>query len=663
MSDTLAENRQAFEEAGSAIEESAKPTAQYAETMQKVADSFTAVEQAYPSHLSDPGAFFFNNPEAADNLSVFQQALSDPEPFQMIQDHLNATGQTWQTFDTSIGKSNAQMLQTMRENSSVVYDQLSNVSSGMGDIVSSTQDANNAVADFLNLGQDQRLNALGGVGTKLYGPLEDAKSARSSAADWWSGQSETLFGEGGFMGILNDLAMPLMALQMIGAGIGAIGQSIYDSAAIAEGPGAHGYGTFTGAVDTLNASIQTSKQNFSEGFGQGALPALKGLNDANATGGGFDLGAWMGKGFGMETGLIGDILGIGLGGLIGIPPNPISDKLIRGGEEGLSNYWADWTGQPEPFPGPQPPDQAQVAIQQVMAQMPQQLAIQTAQMQAMANDPQFLAAQAYLSSQQAKAQREQASFDVSHYGTGSPLDYVVNDDGSHTSMQDVIRQQMARASGDYGMAPAYVDPNATCFIAGTHILMADGTEKAIETLQEGEQVQGHDGEKQVVTTILATIKPLPKQVYELLFSDGKSLTLTDAHPIATVQGWKSLNPLATKRENPDVSVSLLEIDDVVITVNGTCVLTAIEPGEIVQVYNLTVDEPHTFYANGVLVHNKMANQIAPQIADQVQNIQLPHMDLSGIASNIGAAFSNIQLPQISAARSQGYNCHTSTSLA
>jgi len=138
--------------------------------------------------------------------------------------------------------------------------------------------------------------------------------------------------------------------------------------------------------------------------------------------------------------------------------------------------------------------------------------------------------------------------------------------------------------------------------------MADGSLRPIETLNIGDSVLAHDGIEQVTTTVLARIVPPPKLVYKLTFSDGNTLTLTDSHPIATpLQEWKSLNPDETKKENPHLPVTKLRVGDTISTIYGSCTLIAIHPYDIVQIYNVMVDNPHTFYANSVLVHNKIAS--------------------------------------------------------
>jgi hypothetical protein len=624
MTSALDEHQAAIEEIGSAYEDLQKSVGETTENFQKAAPSMQMVNehaqsmneslsQAQQSFsdmnatLAEPGATeaysrlfqsvagesFAGSPLG--NLQAFQAALASPDSFQMIDAHLDKTGQSYGQFANSLSEGNQQILHEMStdwaqtnslmdEAGKSFVDAGKSAHEGFGSIAVSAGEADAAVADFLGTGEKAGKAAGGG--------------------DWWSGQSETLFGGGGLMGILNDVAMPLMALQMIGAAVGAVGQGIYDAAAIAEGPAAHSFGTFTGAIDTMNASIQKSGQNFSEQFGQGTLPALDAMNNANQRGGGIDSG-WLGKGLGMETGIVGDILSIAGGGILGgaakiltlNPGNTFGDNLWQGGVQGLQNYWAGFTGAPEPFPGPPIP---------TANPMQQQID----QMNALAHNPEYLASQASYSSAMAKAQQAQVSWDTSHYGgTTGPTD----------PMNEILQSQLVRANGGtYGTlhdplsqwlasfpTAEDVGMGGGCFVASTPVLMADGTSKAIEDIQIDDLVFAYDGEQVVPAPVLALIKPHPKQVYTLTFSDDHSLTLTDSHPISTLAGWKSISPEATAIENPELLVTPLTIGDIIQTVNGTCILTSILPLHGTrQIYNIEVDEPHTFYANGVLAHNK-----------------------------------------------------------
>lgn len=143
-----------------------------------------------------------------------------------------------------------------------------------------------------------------------------------------------------------------------------------------------------------------------------------------------------------------------------------------------------------------------------------------------------------------------------------------------------------------------------CFVAGTPVLLADGSSKPIELLRVDEQVLAYDGAKQTSATVIACIMFPAKQTYELVFDDGNTLTTTDSHPLASLQGWKSISPASTALENPGLPVTALAVGDSIITAAGTlCRLISIQKRGIAPVFNITVDAAHTYYAAGILVHN------------------------------------------------------------
>jgi hypothetical protein len=548
------------------------------------------------------------------------------------------------------------------------------------------------------------------MGTAATDASKAVKSAGSAVQETYRGvglDAEAMksisFGEAfgnasaGLMSGLESIAMPLMAVQMIGMAVQAVGQSIYSAAAIAEGPAAHSFGTFTGTVDALGQSAAKTGQQFSEGFGQGMLPALNEMNyEMNQ---GQQSAGSFGQSLGLATSTLASLWQIGTG------------QNVGGGLEGLANVGAQIIGVQQPFQGPGPAQQTQIQYQQALANMPQTVRNQASQVQTqadqylqMASDPSYLASQDQLQASQQAYQHAQATYNSQHYI--SPQSALMNYQEKQYDTQQMANYQQQMQNPSYGpitpstftgywtpghladalIGPQVGDPRAIqggignffggigsgiggffgglgqdwnnlfgsgggapstasmgCFPAGTRVLMGNGSERGIETLQIGEQVQSHDG----ATTVLALIKPPPKWVYALTFADGNTLTLTASHPVSTTQGWKSLSPNATKKENPALVVTTLHVGDRVHTADGTtCVLESIQVREVVQVYNITVDEPHTFYANNMLVHNKMGAEVGTQVADQVGGIQLPHIDLSGMSSQLGGAFGGIQIPHL-----------------
>ena len=149
-----------------------------------------------------------------------------------------------------------------------------------------------------------------------------------------------------------------------------------------------------------------------------------------------------------------------------------------------------------------------------------------------------------------------------------------------------------------------------CFIAGTMVTMANGSEKAIEDIVAGDVVLALDSTTNVVRS--NPIRPIGnKKLYSI---NGSPFYVTSEHPFMTPDGWKSISPTKTLREHTGSEFSKdnihkLEVGDFVLTKNG-------EPVEIksirgnggyqndMPIYNLSVSGNQTYFANGFAVHNK-----------------------------------------------------------
>ena len=626
MTDVIAEQQGVIADTAQSLTDMQEPLKSYNESLQAVSDTMSK------GNLTE-------------NMSAFQDALQNPYPFSMIGQYLNETGQTWGDFTSSIGDSNVQMLHEMANNADVTHQVLGGMASDAQNMNKTFTESAGSAAAFTEqfngmteaVGKaNEGINAFGGAGNVLAGPLEELKSIQPIGFGEAFGNASE-----GIMGALNDIAMPLMAVQMIAMAVGAVGSAIYNAAAIAEGPAAHSFGSFTGTVDALGQQAAKSGAQFSEAFGQGVLPSLNAMNNEVSQG----QPGWQqfGNVLGGITGVALDLFQIGTG------------TDVVGGFKGLANTGASLLGVQQPFQGPGPAQQQQIQYEQTIANMPTivqgqvgQMKTQSATILADSITPAYLQAQDDLSASQMIYQRVQASYNASHPVNQYQMLQRAQET-AYDNQQNALYNQQTQGQGLFsgydfggfwggvgggignifsGMKASFASlfglgtgdstgifspsepflQGGGCFPAGTRVLMADGSEKPIETLQIGEQVSAHNGTQQVTTAVVALIKPPPRWVYTLTFSDGNTLTLTASHPIATpLQGWKSLSPSATKKENPKLAVSMLEVGDSVCTVYGECTLVSIQPREIVQVYNIEVAEPHTFYANGVLVHNKMGS--------------------------------------------------------
>jgi hypothetical protein len=163
--------------------------------------------------------------------------------------------------------------------------------------------------------------------------------------------------------------------------------------------------------------------------------------------------------------------------------------------------------------------------------------------------------------------------------------------------------------------------DTSCFIAGTRIAMADGTNRPIELISFGDLVLGENG---AVSRVIEIEKPLLgiRKLYSL---NGSEPFVTAEHPFMTAQGWKSIDPAATYAEQPNLPVDHLQVGDMLVELAEMLVPAMVggaEPVEIqtrrialrsiapaiadpsTQLYNLLLDGDHTYFANDLLVHNK-----------------------------------------------------------
>jgi YD repeat-containing protein len=155
-------------------------------------------------------------------------------------------------------------------------------------------------------------------------------------------------------------------------------------------------------------------------------------------------------------------------------------------------------------------------------------------------------------------------------------------------------------------------PGQNCFIAGTKISMADGTNKNIEKVKVGEKVWTYDIAKQKITAGVVkevTVTEHTKLV-TITFDNSRSNTNTPDHPYYVKgKGWCSFNPEKTK-SNYGLTAAKLEVGDVVfylsnnkLTTSTVQKITAINKQQ--KTYNLhKVSKNHNYFANGILVHNK-----------------------------------------------------------
>ena len=147
-----------------------------------------------------------------------------------------------------------------------------------------------------------------------------------------------------------------------------------------------------------------------------------------------------------------------------------------------------------------------------------------------------------------------------------------------------------------------------CFIAGTKIQLYNGTFINIEQLQLGMKIRAYDE----ATRTFATAKVVALQllehksdIYDIVLSSGKIITMTASHPLLTTEGWKSLNKEKTKLDH-EIDVDILHENDELITEQGRLFIKSINYREDLidtDVYHCHIEPYNTFIVDGVVAHN------------------------------------------------------------
>ena len=183
--------------------------------------------------------------------------------------------------------------------------------------------------------------------------------------------------------------------------------------------------------------------------------------------------------------------------------------------------------------------------------------------------------------------------------------------------------------GGLQFASAYAD--SSCFTAGTLVRMADGTVKPIEQIQRGDRVMGFDGCINRVTAV-ERVRLGGRKLYAL--NKGRAF-VTAEHPFHTPDGWQSISPAMTARENPRLAVRTLDVGarlnvwgrlTTMPVTDGSSALQAVpsvaleavelesidalEADPTTVVFNLLLDGNNTYFADDYLVHNKGDGEVA-----------------------------------------------------
>jgi hypothetical protein len=113
--------------------------------------------------------------------------------------------------------------------------------------------------------------------------------------------------------------------------------------------------------------------------------------------------------------------------------------------------------------------------------------------------------------------------------------------------------------------PPMLPPIVSCFVAGTKVDMADGSQKDIENIKVGDKVKALDNQEDEV----AYVHDIP-EAQRQLWTINDRITATDSHAFLTEDGWKSNNPELSNIGYKDYNIEIgkLMVGDKLITDDG-----------------------------------------------------------------------------------------------
>ncbi|MCE9560592.1 MAG: sigma-70 family RNA polymerase sigma factor [Planctomycetes bacterium] len=130
---------------------------------------------------------------------------------------------------------------------------------------------------------------------------------------------------------------------------------------------------------------------------------------------------------------------------------------------------------------------------------------------------------------------------------------------------------------------------STCVARGTRLDGEAGSVR-IEDVGVGDRIWGYD--PVAAKRVLTTVRGVTTNVAGTTLSFGGTLRVTGNHPVYVNGKWKRADAVAP--------------NDTLLTETGLAVRAGV-PKQVrgaIEVFDLTVDEPHTYFAGGFLVHNK-----------------------------------------------------------
>ena len=162
----------------------------------------------------------------------------------------------------------------------------------------------------------------------------------------------------------------------------------------------------------------------------------------------------------------------------------------------------------------------------------------------------------------------------------------------------------------YVLASVTHTTTVCCFVGETKITMSDGSIKNIEDILVNDLVLTYDPvtSSRGIGSVTSIESPIKNDIIEFILSNGTTINATTEHPFWVIdKGWSAYSPERTLLDH-QMEVAKIENGDVLMDVDGNYVtLLSMNDNntEFKKVYNILMSEGnHTYYADGILVHNK-----------------------------------------------------------
>jgi hypothetical protein len=167
------------------------------------------------------------------------------------------------------------------------------------------------------------------------------------------------------------------------------------------------------------------------------------------------------------------------------------------------------------------------------------------------------------------------------------------------SSRELSDDELSAVSGGVGGSSFKPRTPGSCFAAGTPVLLADGGWRPIESIAPGTAVQAFDEthgrvmSAHVSERLVHDPEPLFRAVIEGI---ERPLLVTANHPFYVADAWRRIGELALRSELFHFDASRGEM--------STRRLLAFQStGAREPVFNFEVAEAHTYFVDGLLVHN------------------------------------------------------------